>query len=163
MFRKYLGLEQYFSTVTPSEYKPSQAKDTQAQYVRFNPQQILDSMFNLKGLANFDSSADSETSHHFSDFEPAKDRNFKAIIGFVEKHQVLPPNSFTGQLGKYKAFVGFDSERNERYISYYDKWDMDPPQLKKLGINVDQFNFPYEVYGRIYEKDVVDFFQLQKK
>lgn len=138
MFRKYLGLEQYFNTIVPSEHKPSQSKDAKARYFQFNTQEVLRDIFSIT-IGGF------------------KGKNFNDLVSFVQKENRIPKNNFTFQLGQYKAYVGFDKEKNQRYVSYYDVWDMDPPQLKKLGINVDQFNFPYEIYGRIYEKDFEQF------
>jgi hypothetical protein len=51
-------------------------------------------------------------------------------------------------LGKYKLGAGEDNGR--RFISVYDKWDLEPPALKKLGIDIQKFgNTPY-IYFRIY-------------
>ncbi len=156
MFRKYLGLEQYFDTMKPAEYKPTQAKDATAKYYQFDSHGILKSIFDPKEV----SSLDDREAVSAADFEG---KDFDSLVGYVTKNSMVPDNSLTGQLGEYKAYVGFDKEKDEPYISYYDVWDMDPPQLEKLGITIDQFNFPYEIYGRIYQSDFDKYIQNQNK
>ncbi len=155
MFRKYLGLEQYFDTVKPARYRPAQAKDSRATYAEFDSREIIKSIINPVGSLEKDVK-------ELGNGVNFKGKTFGDLVEFIKKHKRFPSNSYTRQLGKYKADIGFDKERNEQYVSYYDVWDMDPPQLKMLGIDVDQFNFPYEVYGRIYEKEFQSFIAKNK-
>ena len=133
LFRTYLGLPQKFETVkfTGREVVPTKEKNPKTQYYEFDAKQIIKQRKEV-----YDESF-----------------TFNELENYVSKNQKIPQNSYTSQLLKYKAYVGFDKEKNERYVSYYDLWDLDPPYLKGMGIDVDKYNFPIEIYGRIYESD----------
>jgi hypothetical protein len=66
MFRKYLGLEQYFGSVKPADFKPSQSKETGAKYFQFDPQEILKSIFAIKS-------------------SPFKQKSFDYIADYIKK------------------------------------------------------------------------------
>lgn len=64
-----------------------------------------------------------------------------------------PQKGLTEVLADHKISQGKDE--NGRYISYYDKWDLDPPFAETVtGVSLDKYNTPPEVYDRIYEKDL---------
>ena len=44
--------------------------------------------------------------------------------------------------------------KGERYISYYYNYDLSPNGLKEKTIDFSKVNFPFMIYGRIYEKDL---------
>ena len=60
-------------------------------------------------------------------------------------------------MGRYKSSYGKDDRGD--YISYYDKWDINPFGLKNpitdKEITTD-FGKPFEIYDRIYIKDYGD-------
>ena len=56
-------------------------------------------------------------------------------------------------IGTFQTFLGYDEEREERYISYRDYWDLDTPVLKEKGIDINQYNYPFHFYGRIYKSE----------
>jgi transcriptional regulator with XRE-family HTH domain len=145
--RTYLGLERFGDYIVDSPDKPSQAKNTASRYKGFRASDILASinqrakrLENRNWLQKLATTAPEVSS-------------FDQLEKFVGEHQTFPSNDFTTQLGRYKVDSGYDQDRKEKYISYYDVWDIDPPILKKMGVDIDQYNFPFEVYGRVYESD----------
>jgi hypothetical protein len=142
MFRKYLGLEPFGDFLKKAEFKPGRSKDADATYYSFDKEALLKdirSNWNSKGnIRNFD--------------------DFVAYAGTGTKEHFPHMKKFGGdylfQLGTFNMEVGYDEERKERYISYYDKWDMTPPDLKQYSIDLNSLNYPFEIYGRIYESDL---------
>ncbi|NQV89160.1 MAG: hypothetical protein HQ488_02455 [Parcubacteria group bacterium] len=119
--------------------------ESDAVYFTFAPRDVLRSI----------EFQQEEPNNYFSVL-PYTGEGFGDLFAHVERTSQIPYSMVTMQMGEYKAYTGFDEERGEKYVSYYDLWDLDPPQLKMLGIDVDQFNFPFEIYGRIYESDFTD-------
>lgn len=142
LFRLYLGLPQFFDTLQISPYKPTKAKSLNATYYCFDQMIIV---ANIKDLKTKTKEKNYIGSTEISFFD--------ALRGLLTKQKRFPYNYFASQLGKYVVDSGYDEDRKERYVSYYDVWDLDPPILKEMGIDIDQFNFPFEIYGRIYESD----------
>lgn len=132
LFRKYLGLPQYFDSIEKSAYTPTIAQNPDAIYFSFNPNRLVESLKKTE-----------------------KANTFKDLEEYISKGGPLPHNEFTDQLGRYISGTGYDEKRKEKYVSYYDVWDIDPPILQETGIDIDKFNFPFEVYGRIYESDFI--------
>lgn len=153
LFRKYLGLPQDYGTVMESPYKPTRAKNPDAVYASFDAKSIVKSI--KEGDPEKYNRGNKKS--YFDDrlLEPATQQiqSFDDLEKYVVEHGNIPSFEFTDQLGKYVSEVGYDEERGERYISYYDEWDLDHPDLKEMGIELDEFNYPFEIYGRIYESD----------
>jgi hypothetical protein len=165
LLRKYLGLPQKHGTLSVSPYSPSQSTEAHKKYYEFDQHKMLALIFRQRYLA--DSASEkiaSKTLHtELSVPPPFEGKKYDDLVQYVKKHNLLPFNYLMSHLGRYKAYVGQDKKTGETYISYYDKWDLDPPRLKVLlGIDIDQFNFPFEIYGRIYEKDFNHFIATQK-
>ncbi|MHB8871191.1 MAG: hypothetical protein ACYC5G_01895 [Candidatus Doudnabacteria bacterium] len=133
LFRKYLGLKPYENYLIESPYQPTDARDPRAKYTSFSEKELVKAI---------------QWRGEQSDF-----KTFNDLEKYVQKNNRFPGNKFLIQLGRYKTGMGYDSVRKEKYVSYYDIWDIDPPLLKKMHIDIDKFNFPYEVYGRVYESD----------
>jgi|GEM_PF-2394822 hypothetical protein len=153
LFRKYLGLEQFYAYIQQSPYRPSMESDKNAEYFTFSPEVVVNSICRTAQDAREISASPPEFFSKAALEILYCGTTFDELVKFTEEFNELPPNQATNQLGKYKAYSGYDKARGERYVSYYDLWDLDPPQLKLLGVDIDQFNFPFELYGRIYESD----------
>ncbi|MFA5872198.1 MAG: hypothetical protein WC858_05800 [Parcubacteria group bacterium] len=143
MFRKYLGLEPFGDFLEESRYRPGKSQNENARYFAFKTEDLLN---NIKKNWNREVSGDMQDFENFAK---------EADPGISHDHFGNVINGdYLGHLGTFKMETGFDEERKERFISYYDKWDLESPQLKSFGINLDSLNFPYEIYGRIYESDL---------
>lgn len=138
LFRMYLGLEQDFDSMIESPDKPTIAKDSEAKYYAFKKEDLINTTLLFIKSNNSHSEKKIE---NFNDFllETKEGGLFRGLPG--------------QQLGTHKVGMGFDEKTGERYISYYDYWDIDPPILKTMGIDIDKYNFPFEVYGRLYENE----------
>ncbi len=145
LLRKYLGLEQWNDLIQESSYRPGLETESDAVYFTFAPRDVLRSI-----------EFQQEEANSYFRVLPYTGEGFGDLFTYVERTSQIPYSMVTMQMGEYKAYTGFDEERGEKYVSYYDLWDLDPPQLKMLGIDIDQFNFPFEIYGRIYESDFAD-------
>lgn len=144
LFRKYLGLRPYGSHLEAATERPTISTDPEAVYFSFNKREMLEDFKKMN-----------PDIHSFDDFT-------EAIVSAQELYgeefegkdaEFLPASAFASQLGTYVVGRGFDEERKERYVSYYDLWNFDPPLLTKVGLELDSKNFPFEIYGRLYESD----------
>lgn len=119
MFRKYLGLKPFGNFLKISPEKPEKSKDKYAIYYSFDKTKMFQS---IKQNWNKEVSGDI---HNFDNFVK------EAMPGISNQHfgNVINTDYLT-QLGTFKMEVGYDEKRKERYISYYDKWDLDPPFTK---------------------------------
>lgn len=167
LFRKYLGLAQYYNSVIPSPYRPSKEKNLKAEYFCFDSEKMLRSMKrSIMREKSITEQAGNEVFGLLDGVDDEEIRNIKtfdSLESFIKKHNSYSIDNYSSQLGQYISGSGFDKERNEKYISYYDIWDLDPPILKEIGIDIDQFNFPFEIYGRIYESDFNKVFNKDRK
>ena len=148
---KYYGLGENKDFLTKSKYRPSSSKDENAEYTDFSEEQRNKDLYALKTYySNFDSLVNEVKNNKRRKSIYSKDKglgaNFLSNSDFIKVR-----DSNLNQLGTFKFSVGEDEKG--RYVSYYDVWDIDPPMLKERGIDVDKLNNPFEIYGRIYEKD----------
>lgn len=144
-FRIYLGLEPYGNHFVESPYKPSISEDSDAVYYSFPTENLIISMtVHIKERIYEDG--------ELVDKIPTPE-TFDELKDFIHRYERLPNNDYTFALGRYTVGIGYDEERQEEYISYYDIWDLDHPRLGRQGIDLDEYNFPFETYGRIYESD----------
>ncbi len=148
MFRLYLGLAPHFNLVEDSAYKPTKAKHPDTKYKSFSAKKILDSI----RLVGKDMKAREELAEENEKAYAAL--SFEALWSYTKEFRALPQNAYTQALGTYMVDQGYDSEKGERYISYYDIWDLDIKPFRLAGMDMDKYNFPFEVYGRIYESDL---------
>ena len=154
-----MGQDQKHNTVNASKYRPSDSKDKNAVYYT---SQVTEDL-----LKEFLSSEDGELNTVIDDKNPIK--RSKPGSGIDSKDQDIPwmvktRKDFTGKkvvnaegtLGNFTIDRGTDEDGRE-YVSYYDKWDLDPFKVDNKSVNaiMDKVqsavgvNSP-EVYGRIY-------------
>ena len=53
--------------------------------------------------------------------------------------------------------IGVEWDGKEHFLSYYDKWDLAASGIDEIDSNINKMNNPYEIYGRIYKKDLEDY------
>jgi hypothetical protein len=146
-FRLYLWLEQRFDTLHISESKPTKTKNIDTTYYDFSP------------------TIKNEAIDHIKTTCPT----FKELTAYVNKHHIFPWSNNENrvapdlsnynpaflQLGSYKAHVGEGinpkTQQKESYLSYRDIRDLDP--IKNSNLDIDKYNHPFEIYGRIYQSD----------
>ncbi len=139
MLNIYAGAPQKNNTLGVSRYKPTKIKENNAStYYRVNP--LNNKMPNQLTQEQFDYVLKNKA---FSDYLP----NFNSYVD----EQGKPHNNYRG-LGTFTIDAGKDDRGD--YISYYDKWDLNPFSSGKnapdLSLGVGK---PYEIYDRIYYKD----------
>lgn len=146
LFRIYLGLPQLFGTIIESPFKPSIAKNKDARYFSFRTEDILRSMKLEQPLPpRFPKMFKGSTWEYFKQE--------------VKNKKMIPSQFIWFNLHNHYAGNGYDADRHEEYISYYDIWDLDDGIIKEQGIGLDQFNYPPEIYGRIYRTDFEKIFK----
>ena len=72
------------------------------------------------------------------------------ILFIKDKFKVLDIKTIEkirSDLGNFK--LGAAEENGKKYISVYDEWDLFPPALKKIGVNIQQFGTTPLIYYRI--------------
>ena len=152
LFRKYLWLEQYFNSIVESRYKPSQSTE-KTKYYDFNEtlrkKVILDVKKNLGINISF---------NDLIAYVWDKNKDKAGWLGWTYENiiggGIKPiPSNILWQLGHHKVWIWYDTQRKEKYISYYDIRDLDPDILKDNNMDLDKYNSPFEIYGRIYESD----------
>jgi hypothetical protein len=135
-----MGTPQQFNSIEKSQYQPSNSTDPNAVYYKSKATEDT-----LKQQYN-------KILNHFNETGKDKLTTYNAGLKgeFAEQHNVL---------GRYTVSKGIDEDGRE-YISYYDKWDLQP--FKESGFltsitdklqDVAGLN-PPEVYGRIYKDEI---------
>jgi hypothetical protein len=150
LLNMYAGKPQMYNSVTKSQYSPGTSKESGKTYYssKLTENDLLSSMLDEDAINKLSKGVKSK-----KDLEAALSRaGQKADIGYQA--------TMTG-LGR--ATFDFGEDEKGPYISYYDKWDLNPLSGKssaiKLGKAGDDFitglsetfgATPPEVYGRIY-------------
>lgn len=117
-WRVYLGLPQEHNTLGISDYRPSKSKDNVYYYKLNDVEQVLltGAGYELKNI-------------------------IKSLAENDPKGKYL---ALSRPLGRYTWQLGEDEKG--KYVSYYDRWDLDLPGEKGRGL----IGIPYEVYDRFY-------------
>ena len=115
-----------------TEYKPTTAKDSDVQYYK-----ISDEIFDKEGfLFDFQDMAIGEKQTVDGLLPYMKEAYFEATGQSGSKFMDTDP------LQNFQVQVGYDKERDQKYLSMYDKYDFN--SIANAGIK------PYEFYDRIY-------------
>jgi hypothetical protein len=146
----YAGKPQTYNTALKSEYKPSTSKDANKQYYKSkeSEEDLLLALLDGNALNKLSKGITSK-----KDLEEA----------FSAKGKKVGTGYQRTVSGLGTATVGFGEDEKGPYVSYYDKWDLNPASGKssalKLGKSADEFitglteslgATPAEVYNRIY-------------
>ena len=135
---------QKYNTIQISKYKPSVSKESDVEYYDSKLTQNLIS-------SNYD---------RYSKFIDArKSKNMPTLIWDIDISQAEKGKTH-GVLGNFTIDKGVDKDGRE-YISYYDKWDVQPfgktnSKLNKISDYIQDaagIKSP-EIYGRIYKDEV---------
>ena len=132
---KYFNVGDTSAFIVPSNYRPTKTTDQNTSYYDFS---------------------DTEKRKLIQDLiDNGVDLNFNSYVDkrAKSKNKVLQTGNFYGlnQLGNYTLSGGED--KNGKYLSYYDKWDLAASRNKNIDNTINKINNPFEIYGRIYEKD----------
>lgn len=132
---KYFNVGDTSAFIVPSNYRPTKTTDQNTSYYDFS---------------------DTEKRKLIQDLiDNGVDLNFNSYVDkrAKSKNKVLQTGNFYGlnQLGNYTLSGGEDE--NGKYLSYYDKWDLAASRNKNIDNTINKINNPFEIYGRIYEKD----------
>ena len=115
-----------------TEYKPTTAKDSDVQYYK-----ISDEIFDKEGfLLDFQDMAIGEKQTVDGLLPYMKEAYFEATGQSDSTFMDTDP------LQNFQVQVGYDKERDQKYLSMYDKYDFN--SIANAGIK------PYEFYDRIY-------------
>ena len=115
-----------------TEYKPTTAKDSDVQYYK-----ISDEIFDKEGfLLDFQDMAIGEKQTVDGLLPYMKEAYFEATGQSGSMFMDTDP------LQNFQVQVGYDKERDQKYLSMYDKYDFN--SIANAGIK------PYEFYDRIY-------------
>jgi hypothetical protein len=147
LIKQYLGINNDNKYIVKSAHLPTKG-NKDSEYYDYSPNVKQSIIKSLKGNFN-------ETQKIINQ---RKDHQFgeKQVETGVDRFGGLPgaykdPFFALGQLGAYSMTNGQD-ERGP-YISYYDKWDLNPKILNGTGVNLNSVNKPFEIYGRIYKDE----------
>jgi len=128
IYRLYLGKPQINNSYKTSIYKPTISKDANKIYYSFSNINADKAFHNYNNWDSKYGDPDLITSFQL-------DKPFNTLV--------TRSNTFT---------LGKDTRGN--YISYYDKWDMNPLNLKLFNKEITtDVGKPIELYDRIYYKD----------
>ena len=128
-----------------TEYKPTTAKDSDVQYYK-----ISDEIFDKEGfLLDFQDMAIGEKQTVDGLLPYMKEAYFEATGQSGSMFMDTDP------LQNFQVQVGYDKERDQKYLSMYDKYDFN--SIANAGIK------PYEFYDRIYIPKDSDKKQESKK
>lgn len=147
-WRTYLGLPQQANTFKVSEHRPSRGGSESSTYLAIP--NFLDAVARY-GLGNNPSSKRGGLIERRTD----KAEVIKQIVDMAQRHngRLQMNDNAVGVMGNFTLDVGRDQRGN--YISYYDKWDLDPGgaagELGRIAnYAADRVGRPFEIYDRIY-------------
>jgi hypothetical protein len=130
----YSGIPQKNNTFGISKYIPTDSKDKNKTYYNFNNrnrEQIEEKLIN-------------DTYY----IDKTKKEDIKVGIKKFDGDDIIG----MGTMGVYKVSTGKD--KRGKYISYYDKWDLNPLGLSIAGKELPtNFGKPFEIYDRVYVKN----------
>ncbi len=137
-FNMYQGYPQRFNTFSISQYTPSESENPYAVYYKINDPnsqsqllkmvKVVDGKEELTSLGN--------------------DRQFRL---YDRRRKGTFIDRLNNVMGNYKVSLGEDEKG--KYLSYYDLWDIAP--LQDYGVDLPvNFGRPYEIYDRVYYKNV---------
>jgi len=133
-----LGRQQEYNSIPVSEYRPSSSKDQEAVYYRSptSEETIKEKLKDPEFLKSF---------------KP----NSKGIMSLQDYFSDTERGSGSNVLGKYTLNQGEDDKG--KYVSYYDKWDLEPYKgsnetLNNISNKAQELAgiTPTELYGRVY-------------
>lgn len=142
----YTGKPQQHNTLSPSTYKPTMAKDPNAQYYRINDDEAF-AKYLLETIKSDPEAGDQFKIH--PSLQPLRsqnqegvpfDPNNRPILDYVQNPDDTRwiDMNYWANMGTYVKSLGKDEKG--KYVSYYDKWDIEPMD----------FGTPFELYDRIY-------------
>jgi len=143
-WRMYLGLPQANNTITPSQYRPTRAKDPNSKYYAL-PSEFKQDLY--KSLFAPDENGKMTMISDLADLPEGKSKQWG------ESDMSRPNDSNFGArtrgrvLGNFQLSKGKDEKGD--YISYYDTYDLHPEL--PLGVKTDVLpGKNFDVYDRIY-------------
>lgn len=143
-FRMYLGLPQKYGTFQVSEHKPANSNDDNTTYYKLpTHEKSLKYYFDILLKKTEEAK---QGKYDNSKLKPL------FVSGISKDKGMISGLDPTTVLGEYKLDLGQDEKGH--YLSYYDKWDLDPKLSGKLGamigLGTKMIGHPYEIYNRIY-------------
>lgn len=153
----YSGIPQKNNTFGISKYIPSDSKDKNKTYYNFNSrdkehleEKLIDKMSFTKNISDLYLKPSIGTLK-----EDLKKLNSERTIDVGKKEYDIDEADSMGTMGRYKISTGKD--KRGKYISYYDKWDLNPLDLSIAGKELPtNFGKPFEIYDRVYVKNYGD-------
>jgi hypothetical protein len=147
----YSGIPQKNNTFGISKYIPTDSKDKNKTYYNFNSrdkehleEKLIDKMSFTKDMSDLYLKPSIGTLK-----EDLKKLNSKRTIDVGKKEYDIDEVDGMATMGRYKISTGKD--KRGKYISYYDKWDLNPLDLSIAGKELPtNFGKPFEIYDRVY-------------
>ena len=130
----YSGLPQKYNTFSVSKNKPSISKNKDDIYYSMTNDKLREQLRNK--LITYDLDLQEEVPVHFKKYD-----NSIEYIPESPNKVILKDDS--GVMFNFTASLGKDDKGD--YVSYYDKWDIEPTDFGK----------PFEIYDKIYLKDLI--------
>ena len=161
MMRKYMGLPT--DALVESKHKPTKSKNPNAVYYDFADRADLIANISKAGFDKIYEDADAYSRALDSHRRLGNNSMLDYIYynanpltrGYEDEATGKVYKTPTSQLGAYTTGVGRD--KYGRYVSYYDKWDLDAPIVKGMGVDINKVANPYEIYGRVYEHEILKY------
>ena len=150
LLNMYAGKPQMYNSVTKSQYAPGTSKESGKTYYssKLAENDLLSSMLDENAISKLSKGVKSK-------------KDLEAALSSVGKKADIGYQATMTGLGR--ATFDFGEDAKGPYISYYDKWDLNPLSGKSSSIGIgkagDEFvtglsetfgATPPEVYGRIY-------------
>lgn len=151
----YSGIPQKNNTFGISKYIPTDSKDKNKTYYNFNSrdkehleEKLIDKM-SYNPLSYMYSPDGRFLDGTLMSKETLKEMNSKRTIDVGERKYDIDEVDGMGTMGEYTISTGKD--KRGKYISYYDKWDLNPLELSIAGKELPtNFGKPFEIYDRVY-------------
>lgn len=161
-FSLYLGLPQKHGTFRVSNYSPERSKE---DVTYFSMPKYTEGISNPESIKNavealIQAKQDKSTYKNGVGLSTEPDK-FKIEVKKAKDKGIIDYDESANVMGNYKVSLGKDKKGN--YISYYDKWDLNPTEntpssdpnyltalTRAAGLGVKMIGHPFEIYDRIY-------------
>jgi hypothetical protein len=151
----YSGIPQKNNTFGISKYIPTDSKDKNKTYYNFNSrdrehleEKLIDKL-SYNPLAYMYTPDGKFSDGTLMSKETLKEMNSMKTINVGERQSDIDNINGMGTMGEYTISTGKD--KRGKYISYYDKWDLNPLELSIAGKELPtNFGKPFEIYDRVY-------------
>lgn len=152
LYRYYAGDPLKYNALYKSEYKPTNSKDPNAEYISIKNKDFADRVVEHGNRLFIDKNLDLPSIEQIELEKRGNNRNAAQWKDRIINEDTIGVNDWRHPLGHAlgRYFVSKGKDDKGEYLSYYDEFDVNQPGEKKsIGDRIGATK-PFEIYDRIY-------------